>query len=94
MSPSLVEAFQQDVAKALVPISPRRLVPLRPAAGAIATAFIAGGGLLAAAAWSPLLANGLRTLLRRPSLPPEEHRASSLRIYRSRAFARSLIFIS
>jgi hypothetical protein len=68
VSPQLVEAFQQEVAKALVPISPRRLVPLRPAAGAIAAAFVAGGGLLAAAAWSPLLATGLRTLLHRPSL--------------------------
>jgi hypothetical protein len=67
-SPQLIEAFQQDVAKALVPLSPRQLVPLQPAAAAIVTAFVAAGGLLAAASWSPLLANGLRTLVRRPSL--------------------------
>jgi hypothetical protein len=67
-SPQLIEAFQEDVAKALVPLSPRQLVPLQPAAGAMVAAFVAACGLLAAAHWSPLLANGLRTLVRRPSL--------------------------
>ncbi|HEX4404430.1 MAG TPA: DUF4175 family protein [Polyangia bacterium] len=68
VSPSLVQAFHADVARALAPVDPRSLVPLRPAAAAIG----AGAGALAlllGAAWlSPNLALGLRTLVHRPSL--------------------------
>ena len=68
VSPSLVRAFHADVARALDPVDPRALVPLRPAAAAIA----AGAGALAlllGAAWvSPDVALGLRTLVHRPSL--------------------------
>jgi hypothetical protein len=67
-SPSLVRAFHADVARALAPIDPRDLVPLRPAGLAVA-AFAAGVGLLAAASsLFPAIATGLRTLVHRPTL--------------------------
>jgi hypothetical protein len=68
VSPSLVRAFHADVARALEPIDPRRLVPLRPATLAL-WAFGAAVGLFAAAVtFSPGLVLGLRTLVHRPSL--------------------------
>ncbi len=68
VSPKLIEAFQQHVAGALVPISAKQLVPLRPAAWAIGAALLAAAGMVAATSWSSALSLGLRTLLRRPSL--------------------------
>ena len=68
VSPSLVRAFHADVARALAPVDPRALVPLRPAALAVA-AFIASTALLGgAASLFPAIATGLRTLVHRPSL--------------------------
>jgi hypothetical protein len=68
VSPSLVRAFHADVARALAPIDPRELVPLRPAALAIA-ALVAGVGLLGgASSLFPAIATGLRTLVHRPTL--------------------------
>jgi hypothetical protein len=68
VSPSLVRAFHADVARALAPVDPRALVPLRPAALAVA-AFVAAMALLAgAASLFPAIATGLRTLVHRPTL--------------------------
>jgi len=68
VSPTLVRAFHADVVRALEPIDPRALVPMRSAAGA-AVAGLAGLGVLAAAATIfPGLALGLRTLVHRPTL--------------------------
>jgi hypothetical protein len=68
ISPSLLRAFHADVARALEPIDPRRLVPLRPATLAL-WAFAAAVGLfVAGVTLSPALVLGLRTLVHRPSL--------------------------
>ena len=67
-SPSLVRAFHGDVARALDPVNPRELVPLRPAAAAVGAGLAALAVLWAAAALSPSLAAGLRTLVHQPSL--------------------------
>src|SRR5882724_4421576 len=68
VSPTLVRAFHADVVRALEPIDPRALVPLRPAAGAVAAGLAALGVLVGAAALFPGLAVGLRTLVHRPTL--------------------------
>ena len=66
-SPALIRAFRRQVADALGPISPERLVPLHRAARAFAVAgLIAALLIVALAAW-PLAARGLRTLVHRPS---------------------------
>ncbi len=68
ISPSLLRAFHADVARALEPIDPRRLVPLRPATLAL-WAFVAAVGLfVASVSLSPALVLGLHTLVHRPSL--------------------------
>jgi hypothetical protein len=66
-SPRLVSAFQSQVADAVAAFEPRRLVPMRPAARAIAAAAIAVAALGAAATLVPALGHGLRTLVHRPS---------------------------
>ncbi|HVZ72067.1 MAG TPA: DUF4175 family protein [Polyangia bacterium] len=68
VSPSLVRAFHADVARAVEPLDPRRLVPLRPATLAIWASVVAAGALIAGVVLSPGLALGLRTLVHRPSL--------------------------
>jgi hypothetical protein len=68
VSPSLVRAFHADVARALAPVDPRALVPLRPAAAAVAAGVAALAVVWASAALFPTLALGLRTLVHRPSL--------------------------
>ena len=67
-SPRLVQAFREQVAATLAPVAPRTLVSLQPArrAGVAAAAALVGLGV--AAALSPLVARGLRTLVHRPSL--------------------------
>jgi hypothetical protein len=68
ISPALVEAFHADVARALDPVDPRALVPLRPAAAAVG-AGVAALALVVGAAWLfPAVGLGLRTLVHRPSL--------------------------
>jgi hypothetical protein len=68
VSPVLVRAFQAEVARALAPVEPRALVPLRPASLAVG-AFAVAAALVGGAAWlSPAVASGLRTLVHRPSL--------------------------
>jgi hypothetical protein len=67
-SPALVHAFHADVARALDPVNPRTLVPLRPAAAAVGAGLAALLLLWAAGTLSPSLAAGLRTLVHRPSL--------------------------
>jgi hypothetical protein len=68
VSPGLVRAFHADVARALEPVDPRALVPLRSTAVAVA-AGAAAVGLFAAVAWLfPAMATGLRTLGHRPTL--------------------------
>jgi hypothetical protein len=68
VSPSLVRAFHADVARALEPVDPRALVPLRPAVAAVAAGLAALGVLAGAATLFPTLAVGLRTLVHRPTL--------------------------
>jgi hypothetical protein len=68
VSPTLVRAFHADVVRALEPVDPRALVPMRPAAGAVAAGLGALGVLVGAAALFPGLAVGLRTLVHRPTL--------------------------
>jgi hypothetical protein len=67
-SPSLVRAFQGDVARALEPVDPRTLVPLRPATLPVAAGLVALAVLFAAASLSTNVATGLRTLMHRPTL--------------------------
>src|SRR5579862_7237449 len=68
ISPGLVAAFHADVARALDPVDPRALVPLRPAAAAVG-AGAAALALVVGAAWLfPAVGLGLRTLIHRPSL--------------------------
>jgi hypothetical protein len=67
-SPRLVAAFRDQVATAIGPVEPRRLVPFGPAGRALAVAALAAAGLIAAGALSPLVGRGLRTLVHRPSL--------------------------
>lgn len=67
-SPSLVRAFQGDVARALEPVDPRTLVPLRPATMPVAAGVAALVALFAAASLSTNVATGLRTLMHRPTL--------------------------
>ncbi|HVU49625.1 MAG TPA: DUF4175 family protein [Polyangia bacterium] len=67
-SPALVHAFHADVARALEPVNPRALVPLRPAAAAVGAGLAALALFWGAAALSPALASGLRTLVHQPSL--------------------------
>jgi hypothetical protein len=68
VSPALVRAFHADVARALEPVDPRALVPLRSAGLAVA-AGLAALGLIGGAVWLvPALATGLRTLAQRPTL--------------------------
>jgi hypothetical protein len=68
VSARLVRAFQDYVAGSLGAVDARRLVPLRPAARAIATCGVALAAAIAAGALSPTMARGLRTLVHRPSL--------------------------
>ncbi len=68
ISPALVEAFHADVARALDPVDPRALVPLRPAAVAVGAGAAALAALLGAASFFPAVGLGLRTLVHRPSL--------------------------
>jgi hypothetical protein len=68
VSPSLVRAFHGDVARALEPVNPRALVPLRPAAAAVGTALAAVALLWGGTTLFPSLTVGLRTLVHRPSL--------------------------
>jgi hypothetical protein len=66
-SPTLIRAFQRQVAVSLGPVTPHGLVPLRPATRAFAAAG-AGAAIFLAAAWGwPLAARGLRTLVHHPS---------------------------
>ncbi|HEX3694980.1 MAG TPA: hypothetical protein VH374_06280 [Polyangia bacterium] len=68
VSPSLVRALGGDVAQALDPLDPRALLPMRPAA--LALAGLVGASALAVGAtrlW-PALEQGLRTLVHRPTL--------------------------
>jgi hypothetical protein len=67
-SPALVRAFHGDVARALEPVDPRALVPLRPATLPVAAGVAALIALFAAASLSPQVATGLRTLMHRPTL--------------------------
>jgi hypothetical protein len=67
-SPALVRAFHADVARALAPVDPRALVPLRQAAAAVAAGLAALGLLWGGTVMFPALAVGLRTLVHRPSL--------------------------
>ncbi len=66
-SPVLVRAFRRQVADALGPVSPERLVPLRPAARALALAGLILALLVGAIVAWPLAARGLRTLVHHPS---------------------------
>jgi hypothetical protein len=66
-SPVLIRAFRRQVANAIGPISPDRLVPLRPAGWALGVAGVTALLLIAAAGAWPLAARGLRTLVHRPS---------------------------
>ena len=68
VSARLVGAFQDYVAGSVGAVDARRLVPLRPAARAIATAIAGVAALIAAVTLSPAMARGLRTLGHRPSL--------------------------
>jgi hypothetical protein len=67
VSPALVRAFREQVAGAVAPIEPRGLVPLRPAARAIAVSLLAAAGVVGAAVAWPSVAQGLRTLVHHPS---------------------------
>jgi hypothetical protein len=68
VSPALVRAFHADVARALEPVDPRALVPLRSAGVAVGVGVAALGLIAAGASFVPALATGLRTLGHRPSL--------------------------
>ncbi len=68
VSRTLVRAFQGDVARALGPVEPRALVPLRPAAVAVATFAGAAAAAIATAWLFPSVAQGMRTLVHRPTL--------------------------
>ncbi|MES1164646.1 MAG: DUF4175 family protein [Verrucomicrobiota bacterium] len=66
-SAPLVRAFRRQVAKAISPVVPERLVPLGSAARALGIAAFVGALLVAAIATWPLAGRGLRTLVHRPS---------------------------
>jgi hypothetical protein len=66
-SPALIRAFRAQVTRAVAPIAPRGLVPLRPAARAVAIALVLALALASAAVAWPVVALGLRTLVHRPS---------------------------
>ncbi|HVT09272.1 MAG TPA: DUF4175 family protein [Polyangia bacterium] len=66
-SAPLVRAFRRQVASAIAPVAPERLVPLRSAVRALAIAALTGVVLIAALEAWPLAARGLRTLVHRPS---------------------------
>jgi hypothetical protein len=68
VSPRLVSAFQDYVAGSVGEVDARRLVPLRPAARAVAAGIAAIAAVIAAVALSPRIARGVRTLGHRPSL--------------------------
>jgi hypothetical protein len=68
VSASLVQAFQEQVAAAVAPVQPRRLVSLRPALWAVGAGALAAAGLVAAGTLSPTLGRGLATLVHHPSL--------------------------
>jgi hypothetical protein len=68
VSTRLVSAFQDYVAGSVGAVDARHLVPLRPAARAIATAVAGVAAVIAAAALSPAMSRGLRTLVHTPSL--------------------------
>ena len=68
VSARLVLAFQDYVAGSVGAVDARQLVPLRPAARAIAAGVAAIGAVIAAVALSPMMARGMRTLGHRPSL--------------------------
>jgi hypothetical protein len=68
VSPALVRAFHADVARALEPVDPRALIPMRPAAAAAGAAAAALGILLGGVTLFPGLGVGLRTLVHRPTL--------------------------
>ena len=68
VSARLVLAFQDYVAGSVGAVDARQLVPLRPAARAIAAGVAAIAAVIAAVALSPMMARGLRTLGHRPSL--------------------------
>ncbi|HSS38694.1 MAG TPA: DUF4175 family protein, partial [Polyangia bacterium] len=66
-SAPLVRAFRRQVASAIAPVAPERLVPLGSAARALGIAGLIALLLIAALAAWPLAARGLRTLVHRPS---------------------------
>ncbi|MFL5305689.1 MAG: hypothetical protein ACJ8F1_10760 [Polyangia bacterium] len=66
-SPPLVRAFRRQVASAIAPVAPERLVPLASAGRALGIAALVAVLLIAALAAWPLAARGLRTLVHRPS---------------------------
>jgi len=68
VSNRLVQAFHDYVAGSVGTVDARRLVPMRPAARALAIGFGALAGLITVGLLSPPMARGLRTLLHRPSL--------------------------
>jgi hypothetical protein len=68
VSARLVRAFQDYVAGSVGSVDARQLVPMRPAARAIAVAITAFAAVIAAGLLSPMMARGLRTLVHRPSL--------------------------
>ncbi|HXU06865.1 MAG TPA: hypothetical protein VN903_38190, partial [Polyangia bacterium] len=68
VSPTLVQAFQDYVAGSVSSVDARRLVPMRPAARALAAAVGAIAAVIAAGMLSPMMARGLRTLVHKPSL--------------------------
>ena len=67
VSPALVQAFRAQVAAALAPLAPARLVSMRPAARALGLSALAVAAVIAAAIAWPGIAQGLRTLAHHPS---------------------------
>ena len=66
-SPTLVQAFREQVAGALAPVAPGGLVSFAPAARALAVSGLIAAALIAAMATWPMVARGLHTLVHRPS---------------------------
>jgi hypothetical protein len=66
-SPALVQAFREQVARALAPVAPGGLVPFGPAVRALAVSGLIAAGLIATMATWPTVARGLHTLVHRPS---------------------------
>ncbi|HVZ86771.1 MAG TPA: DUF4175 family protein [Polyangia bacterium] len=66
-SPTLIRAFESQVAGALAPIAPGSLVSLMPAARVLGLAGLVLAALFGAAGAWPLIGRGLHTLVHRPS---------------------------